>query len=48
MQLFAKFNQVGCTVLIASHDLHLIENMGKRIIKLKNGMLASATEVAHG
>ena len=48
MQLFAKFNQVGCTVLVASHDLHLIENMGKRIIKLKNGMLAPAAEVLHG
>ncbi|NQD35725.1 cell division ATP-binding protein FtsE [Permianibacter sp. IMCC34836] len=48
MQLFAKFNQVGCTVLIASHDLQLIENMDKRIIKLKNGMLAPAAEVAHG
>lgn len=39
MGLFAKFNQVGCTVLIASHDLDLIEAMGKRIISLKNGLL---------
>ena len=50
MQLFAKFNQVGCTVLIASHDLQLIEVMGKRIIKLKNGMLAAnnTAGVNHG
>ena len=39
MGLFEKFNQVGCTVLIASHDLDLIAQMGKRIVSLKNGLL---------
>lgn len=37
MQLFAEFNQVGVTVLIASHDLDLISQMKKRIIQLRNG-----------
>ncbi len=37
MRLFSEFNQVGVTVLIASHDLDLILRMQKRIIKLKNG-----------
>lgn len=39
MSLFEKFNQVGCTVLIASHDWRLIERMQKRVLMLKNGYL---------
>lgn len=37
MKLFSDFNQVGVTVLIASHDLDLIERMQKRIIRLRRG-----------
>lgn len=37
MQLFSEFNQVGVTVLIASHDLDLISRLGKRIIRLQGG-----------
>ncbi len=37
MQLFSEFNQVGVTVLIASHDLDLISRLGKRIIRLQDG-----------
>lgn len=37
MRLFSDFNQVGVTVLIASHDLDLIERMSKRIIRLRAG-----------
>lgn len=39
MQLFEQFNQVGVTVLIASHDLELIKRMRKRIITLRKGRL---------
>lgn len=39
MQLFARFNQVGTSVLIASHDLDLIEQMGAPVISLKDGMV---------
>ena len=37
MDLFARFNQVGTTVIIASHDLHLIESMGLRMLQLEQG-----------
>ncbi len=37
MQLFCDFNQVGVTVLIASHDLDLITRLQKRIIRLRAG-----------
>lgn len=39
MQLFERFNQVGVTVLIASHDLDLISQMGSPVITLNQGML---------
>lgn len=37
MQLFARFNQVGTTVLIASHDLDLIKQTGSPMISLQDG-----------
>lgn len=41
MQLFERFNQVGVTVLIASHDHELIRAMGHRVISLREGRLVS-------
>jgi cell division transport system ATP-binding protein len=39
MRLFAEFQQVGTTVLIASHDLALIKRMNKRVLVLDHGKL---------
>jgi cell division transport system ATP-binding protein len=39
MQLFEQFNQVGVTVLIASHDLALISRLHHRILTLRQGRL---------
>lgn len=39
MQLFEQFNQVGVTVLIASHDTALIARMPHRILSLDEGRL---------
>ena len=39
MKLFEQFNQVGVTVLIASHDLEMIRKLKKPIITLKTGKL---------
>lgn len=41
MQLFVQFNQVGVTVLVATHDLGLITTMQHRILVLKQGQLIS-------
>lgn len=40
MELFAQFNQVGVTLLVATHDIDLIQRFGKRIIQLRNGRVA--------
>jgi len=48
MGLFDEFQQVGTTVLIASHDLPLIKRMKRRVIVLDHGRLVadlSAQEV---
>lgn len=39
MKLFEQFNQVGTTVIVASHDRDLIESMGRRIIELDKGAI---------
>ena len=41
MELFARFNQVGTTVIVASHDIALIESMGVRLLHLENGRIVS-------
>jgi cell division transport system ATP-binding protein len=40
MALFRRFQDVGVTVLIASHDIDLINQMNCRIIRLEHGMVA--------
>ncbi len=39
MKLFEQFNQVGVTVLIASHELDMIKHMNKKIIILDKGRI---------
>ncbi len=40
MNLFRRFNDVGVTVVIATHDVHLIDRMGLRRIHIEHGRLA--------
>ncbi len=42
MHLFEQFQQVGVTVLIASHDRDLINRMGYRVLTLDHGHLIRA------
>jgi len=39
MRIFRRFNEVGVTLLIASHDIALIDQLGCRRIALENGAL---------
>ncbi|MBR9912590.1 MAG: cell division ATP-binding protein FtsE [Gammaproteobacteria bacterium] len=39
MTLFKQFNDVGVTVLIASHDVALIRKLNKRVLGLNQGQL---------
>ena len=42
MRLFKRFNEVGVTVVVATHDVHLIDAVGARRIALAAGQLAAA------
>jgi cell division transport system ATP-binding protein len=39
MRLFAELPAQGTAVLVASHDLHLVKRMGKRVLVLEQGRL---------
>lgn len=39
MHLFRQFNELGMTIMIASHDIDLIERMQKRVLRLAEGRL---------
>lgn len=43
MGLFEEFNRVGVSVLIASHDLELIRQLGHRVLRLDHGRLLGDT-----
>ncbi|MDC0069197.1 cell division ATP-binding protein FtsE [Gammaproteobacteria bacterium] len=42
MDLFSQFNQVGVSVLIATHDLDLVQGMAKRELILRQGKVVSS------
>ena len=46
MQLFKRFNEVGVTVVIATHDVHLIEHFGARRIVLGEGRITAPAGAA--
>ena len=39
MQLFCTLNELGTTVLIATHDLDLVRRLGRRTLVLENGCM---------
>jgi len=41
MEMFRSFNQVGVTVLIASHDEHLVRRFASSAVALEQGRLAA-------
>jgi cell division transport system ATP-binding protein len=44
MRIFRRFNEVGVTLLIASHDIALIDRLGCRRIALADGKLQEEAE----
>ena len=48
MRLFEQFQEVGTTVIIASHERELIAVMGKPIVELSLGTLAHAADEGDG
>jgi cell division transport system ATP-binding protein len=46
LEIFVAFNQVGVTVLIATHDQSLVGRYGKRVLRLEEGRLAAGAAAA--
>lgn len=44
MNIFRRFNEVGVTVLVASHDLYLLERFAIRRVRLEDGRIATGAE----
>lgn len=42
MNVFRRFQEVGTTVVIATHDMHLVREFGKREIVLEGGHVSGA------
>ena len=47
IDIFSDFNRVGVTVLIATHDLHQVERLNKRTIRLANGKIIDPTQSSY-
>ncbi|HEX7381134.1 MAG TPA: ATP-binding cassette domain-containing protein [Nevskiaceae bacterium] len=41
MRLFARFNEVGTSVLVVTHATHLVQRLPYRVMRLENGRLAA-------
>ena len=37
MQLLYRINRTGTTVVVATHDHHMVDRMKRRVIELENG-----------
>jgi len=37
MQLLTKINDAGTTVIVATHNISIVDSLKKRVIELKNG-----------
>jgi cell division transport system ATP-binding protein len=46
MQLLAELNMRGATVIVATHDMAVVERMGKRVVQMEFGRLAGEAQDA--
>ncbi len=46
MDIFKRFNEVGVTVLVASHDLYLLEHFPVRRVRLEGGRIVDSIAAA--
>ena len=45
MKLFRRFQDVGVTVIVATHDLHVVHEFGQRTIVLDDGQIQGSADV---
>ncbi len=42
MKLFVELNKLGAAVIVATHDLHLVQSLGKPVLRISDGRLSRA------
>ncbi len=40
MKLFVELNKLGAAVIVATHDLHLVQSLGKPVMRITDGKLS--------
>lgn len=43
--ILKKVNDLGTTVLLTTHNKHVVDNLGKRVVMLENGRIASDEKI---
>jgi cell division transport system ATP-binding protein len=46
MRLFKRFQDIGTTVVVATHDMHLVREFGQREVMLDGGQIREASDVS--
>ncbi len=42
MKLFVELNKLGAAVIVATHDLHLVQSLGEPVLRISDGRLSRA------
>jgi len=40
MKLFVELNKLGAAVLVATHDLHIVQSLGKPVLRISDGRIS--------
>ena len=43
IEILKSINETGTTVIVITHDLHLVSRMNKRVLRIDNGKIISDT-----
>ena len=42
MKLFVELNKLGAAVIVATHDLHLVQSLGKPVVRIADGRVSQS------
>ena len=48
MKLFIELNKIGTAVIVATHDLHLVQQLGKPVLRISDGQLTRGPGLGGG